>query len=516
MKQSNETKYLKLNIREGKNIQIHFPVSGNAESECLPEIKTQGELTGSTTANDKPNVLKEKTVRTLDKKYFKIKDVRLGEKTSIENGILTIREDVQQDVIESVENILDFRIDIIHPDELHQYSETIMDIQPIAAKSGEDMLGTGTTFVLDGVVLMLTGTTKSGVQIGEFGSSEGFLDENIILGRPGAPDKGEILIKIQAVIPDGQNMVRPGPLAVHTAADLLAGEIREVLKKFDPEKANRTEHFEQKSGRKHRILIVKEVMGQGAMHDHILLPNDPIGIMGGVSNIDLGNLPVNMSPLEVLDGAIHSLTCVGPGSKEVSRHFFREPLIELALEEEDFEIAGVVIIGSSQINTEKYYSSRRLGMMMEAIRPDGVIITTEGFGNNHIDFSSHHEQAGMRGIPAVGMSFCASQGALVVGNKSMRNMIELNKSEMGVENEILAINTLCREDAIRALTMMKSVLEGAEVKPSERKWTQKAIVDNLNRIDEEGGFVTERVPDENSIPLSEKRIQKYGLKPENE
>ena len=34
--------------------------------------------------------------------------------------------------------------------------------------------------MLDGVVMMLTGTDEGGVQIGEFGSSEGYLDENIM------------------------------------------------------------------------------------------------------------------------------------------------------------------------------------------------------------------------------------------------------------------------------------------------------------------------------------------------
>ena len=48
-----------------------------------------------------------------------------------------------------------------------------------------------------------------------------------------------------------------------------------------------------------------------------------------------------------------------------------------------------------------------------------------------IDFASHIEQIGMRGIPVVGMSFCAVQGALVVGNKYMTHMVDNNKSEAG-------------------------------------------------------------------------------------
>ena len=85
-------------------------------------------------------------------------------------------------------------------------------------------------------------------------------------------------------------------------------------------------------------------------------------------------------------------------------------------------------------------------MTVEAVDPDGVIITTEGFGNNHIDFASHHEQVGMRGIPVVGMSFCAVQGALVVGNEYMTHMVDNNKSKQGIENEILENNCLAPED----------------------------------------------------------------------
>ena len=57
-----------------------------------------------------------------------------------------------------------------------------MDVQPIATKEGEAEIGNGVTRVLDGVVMMVTGTDANGVQIGEFGSSEGYLDENIMWG----------------------------------------------------------------------------------------------------------------------------------------------------------------------------------------------------------------------------------------------------------------------------------------------------------------------------------------------
>ena len=43
-------------------------------------------------------------------------------------------------------------------------------------------------------------------------------------GRPGAVDKGEIMIVAHAVIDNLKNMERPGPIAVHTAVDHVVSE----------------------------------------------------------------------------------------------------------------------------------------------------------------------------------------------------------------------------------------------------------------------------------------------------
>ena len=80
---------------------------------------------------------------------------------------------------------------------------------------------------------MVTGTDHDGVQIGEFGSSEGEMDRNIMWGRPGSPDKGEIFIRTNVTIRAHANMERPGPLAAHRASDYICQEIREALKKAD-------------------------------------------------------------------------------------------------------------------------------------------------------------------------------------------------------------------------------------------------------------------------------------------
>lgn len=503
---------LKIHIGEGKGIDIQIPMgiaaaaapaagrSAAAAGRALPALP-QAE------ASEKEEDI---LVRSLTRKHFKITEVRRGPETKLEGTVLTIREGIEKEAVDSQDIVLDLKIDIITPDQYHTFSNTIMDVQPIAVKEGEDELGSGVTRVFDDVVMVVSGTDENGVQIGEFGSSEGFLDENIMWGRPGAPDKGDIFIKTNVTIKAKMNMERPGPLAAHSATDVITQEIREALKKADESLVVGTETFEQhRHPGKKKVVVVKEIMGQGAMHDNLLLPVEPVGVLGARPNVDLGNVPVVVSPLELLDGCIHALTCIGPASKEMSRHYWREPLVLEALYDKEIDFAGVVLVGSPQINAEKFYVSRRVGMTLEVIGADGAFVTTEGFGNNHIDFASHIEQIGKRGIHVVGMSFCANQGALVVGNKYMTAMVDNNKSEGGIENEILANNTLCPEDAVRAMYMLKAEMSGEEIKKAEKKWNPSVKSQNEELISNVTGKPVELVENETSLPMSEKFKEKY-------
>ena len=497
---------LKIHIGEGKDINLEIPVGAlGTTGEAVAEVPAV-----AATATAEAPVEEEKVVGTLTRRHIKITEVKRGPETKIEGTTLYIREGIEAEVIADQELVKDFHLEIITPDQYHTYSETIMDVQPIATKEGDAIIGEGATRVLDGVVMMLTGTDEGGVQIGEFGSSEGYLDENIMWGRPGCPDKGEIFIKGNIVVQEKTNMERRGPMAAHTAFDIITQEIREVMKELDDSFIVEDEELKsiRRPGKK-KVVIVKEIMGQGAMHDNFILPVEPVGILGARANVDLGNVPVCVSPLEVLDGCIHALTCIGPASKEMSRHYWREPLVLEALHDEEVDLCGVVFVGSPQINAEKYYVSRRVGHTVEMMDVDGAFVTTEGFGNNHIDFASHIEQIGMRGIPVVGLSFCAVQGALVVGNKYMQYMVDNNKSESGIENEVLGCNTLCKEEGIRALAMLKAAMAGEEVKAAEKKWNPNVKATNVELIEAACGKKIELVDNEQSLPMSQKRKEKY-------
>ena len=513
---------LKLQIGKGENINLEIPlaaIGGQAAPVAQAPVQAveakaveAAKVEAVAAKVEEKHVGEPKFIRSLHTKHYKIDKVEFGEKTEIKGTTLVLRiaEDLCKEAAESEALVESVKLEIITPDKYDTYSETIMDVQPIAVKEEGD-LGHGITRELKGVVMVLTGTDANGVQIGEFGSSEGELERNIMWGRPGAPDKGEIFIKGQVTIKAGANMERPGPLAAHKAFDHITEEIRKALKELDDESLVvgniNIEQYRHPGNKK--VLIVKEIMGQGAMHDNLILPVEPVGTLGAKPNVDLGNLPVMLAPTEILDGGIHALTCIGPASKETSRHYYREPLVLEAMADEEIDLVGVLLVGSPQANSEKFYVSKRVGMTIEAMDIDGAIVTTEGFGNNHIDFASHIEEIGKRGVSVVGMTYSAVQGALVVGNEYMTAMVDNNKSKQGIENEILSNNTLCKEDAIRALAMLKTQMGGGTIKKAERKWNPNVKLNNVEVIEKTTGQKVELLDNEQVLPKSKKRQEIY-------
>ena len=513
---------LKLQIGKGENINLEIPlaaIGGQAAPVAQAPVQAveakaveAAKVEAVAAKVEEKHEGEPKFIRSLHTKHYKIDKVEFGEKTEIKGTTLVLRtaEDLCKEAAESEALVESVKLEIITPDKYDTYSETIMDVQPIAVKEEGD-IGHGITRELKGVVMVLTGTDANGVQIGEFGSSEGELERNIMWGRPGAPDKGEIFIKGQVTIKAGANMERPGPLAAHKAFDHITEEIRKALKELEDESLVvgniNIEQYRHPGNKK--VLIVKEIMGQGAMHDNLILPVEPVGTLGAKPNVDLGNLPVMLAPTEVLDGGIHALTCIGPASKETSRHYYREPLVLEAMADEEIDLVGVLLVGSPQANSEKFYVSKRVGMTIEAMDIDGAIVTTEGFGNNHIDFASHIEEIGKRGVSVVGMTYSAVQGALVVGNEYMTAMVDNNKSKQGIENEILSNNTLCKEDAIRALAMLKTQMGGGTIKKAERKWNPNVKLNNVEVIEKTTGQKVELLDNEQVLPKSKKRQEIY-------
>lgn len=452
---------------EGLSIDVPIAVSSVPSAPAkAPEAVTA--------EADAPKAGEKKVIRTLKKRHIKITDAEIGTETSIKDGKITIDGSIVEKAVKQDSLCKSMKLDVIHPNERHQYTETIMDVCPIATKV-EGELGSGITKVADGVVFMLTGVDEDGVQVHEFGSSEGYLDEKMYFGHPGCADENDIIIRCHVVIQRLSGMTRPGPFAAHKCQDYVIQAVRDQLKKYDGEIVREEICEDVRRPGNPRVVLVKEIMGQGAMHDNVICPTEPCGILGGQKNVDCGNVPIILTPNQVRDGSIHALTCIGPATKEMTRHYIREPLVEGLAADSEMDLVGVVFVGSPQVNDEKLWVSERLGSLLESLDIDGCIITTEGFGNNHIDFIQHIGQAGKRGIPVVGVSFCAYQGQLVVGNKYATAMVEENMDKGGFENNVAGCSCVTKEVAARAIQMLKNKMSGVDIAPAPKKWSNDVI-----------------------------------------
>jgi len=146
---------------------------------------------------------------------------------------------------------------------------------------------------------------------------------------------------------------------------------------------------------------------------------------------------------------------IGPSTKETSLHYFRDPLLDVVSKDTDLDLLGIMVVGTPQDNVEKYFVGERAAVWAEAMRADGVIFSCDGWGNSHVDYANTFEQLGNRNIPTVGVTFQGTQARFVVTNKYMDTIVDINKSEAGIETEVVGENNLVESDARKAVALLK-------------------------------------------------------------
>ena len=249
----------------------------------------------------------EKVLRRLVIKPFEINKVSFGKRFAIKGDVLEIVQEKVDELIEADNLISDIKLEIISPGDYNRQINTIMDIIPISTKVLGN-IGEGITHTLTGVCVMLTGVDEDGRQMHEFGSSEGILSEQMIFGRRGTPDVTDYIIHMDVLIKGGLPFDRNLPNSCFRACDRFIQEIRKVLKSVDGREAMGSyEYLDKISLGKKKVVLVKQVAGQGAMYDNLLFPKEPSGFEGGTSIIDLCNMPMILSPNEYRDGMLRAL-----------------------------------------------------------------------------------------------------------------------------------------------------------------------------------------------------------------
>ena len=111
--------------------------------------------------------------------------------------------------------------------------------------------------------------------------------------------------------------------------------------------------------------------------------------------------------------------------------------------------------GSPDGNEEKMLVGTRAAVWAECMRADGVILSCDGWGNSHVDYTNTIEQIGSRGIPVTGITFNGTVAQFVVTNDYLDAIVDINKSATGEETNVVGENNMTELDCKKALALLK-------------------------------------------------------------
>ena len=154
---------------------------------------------------------------------------------------------------------------------------------------------------------------------------------------------------------------------------------------------------------------------------------------------------------------------IGPSTKETSLHHFRDPLLDVVSQDTDVDLMGIVLVGSPDGNEDKMLVGTRAAVLAECMRADGVIVSCDGWGNSHVDYTNTMEQIGIRGIPAAGITFNGTVAQFVVVNDYLDAIVDINKNPEGVESNIVGENNMVEKDCKIALYKLKAKMKKKEL-----------------------------------------------------
>lgn len=244
----------------------------------------------------------------LEVRSYHMTSVNYGEINKVNmDGSMYVQPNIASEICQNETRIQDIKIRIIQPNEHNQHTNTIMDVIPLSTKV-LGLVGSGITHTLTGVYVILTGIDEDGRQVCNFGGSDGILEEKVAWGRPGTPLRSDILISFDVTLKAGTWTEREGPDAAHRACDKFCQIFREQMKKFNGYRCTEKHVFQEtwEPDRKN-VVLIKEVSGQGAVYDTRMFGREPASFEHGKSVIDMGCMPVIVTPNEFRDGIMRAM-----------------------------------------------------------------------------------------------------------------------------------------------------------------------------------------------------------------
>jgi glycine reductase len=328
---------------------------------------------------------------------IKINDVKFGDKTEVNDGLLTVNKDELLDTIAD-DRLEDIEIEIVKPGDNVRIIPVKDVIEPRVKVEGSggqfpgfmadnDIVGSGRTHTLQGAAVVTTGDIV--------GFQEGIVD----MSGPGA-DYTPFSKLNNVVITCGvsEDLKQYEHEEVLRMVGLKAANyLGEVGKNIEPDTVETYENkplFEADAQYPDlpKVGYVYMLQSQGLLHDTYVYGVDAKEI-----------IPTLISPTEIMDGAIISGNCVSACDKNATYIHQNNPVIEDLFQKhgEEYNFMGVIITNENVTLGDKERSSNYTAKLAEQIGLDAAIVSEEGFGNPDADLIMNCTKLEEKGIKTV-------------------------------------------------------------------------------------------------------------------
>ena len=158
----------------------------------------------------------------------------------------------------------------------------------------------------------------------------------------------------------------------------------------------------------------------------------------------------------------------GPSTKMTTMHHYRCPIVNVVSSYDGLEFVGVIAKGVSDKQVDKERTSVETAKMAKELGLDAAIVALDGWGNHHIDFTTVIGELEKNGIATAGLSFIGQQATFVTTNEYVDLVIDYNKTELGLETQVLGENSLTEIDAMKSMVELKK-----KMAKRGKKWDKK-------------------------------------------
>lgn len=327
-----------------------------------------------------------------------IKDVRFGDASKIEGGVLTVSKSELEKVVLEDDKLKAVSFDVAKPGESVRITPVKDVIEPRVKVEGQggifpgviakvDTVGSGKTYALKGMAVVTAGKIV--------GFQEGVIDMTGV-GADYTPFSKTI--NLVMVCEPVENLKQHDyEKAVRFAGFRVATYIGELARELKPDETKVYETCTVKEGMEKypglpRVAYVQMLQSQGLLHDTYVYGVDA-----------KQTLPTIISPTEVMDGAIVSGNCVSACDKNPTYVHQNNPVVEDLFEEHGKTLNFVcqILTNENVYLADKQRSSDFTAKICKMLDLDGVIVSQEGFGNPDTDLIMNCKKIEAEGVKTV-------------------------------------------------------------------------------------------------------------------